>query len=322
MRRLSFLLIAAATAAPAAPPPQKPTVPPAPAAAPTPAPPPGETFTLGQMTDRMTVPVGVAGQGPFPFIIDTGAERSVVSRELAEKLKLDPGEDARVFDFTGGSTVETVKVPTLSAGKLETGAIEAPMLMMGNIGAPGMLGIDALQGRKIILDFDRKQMTLVPAKRHAGGDIIVRAQSRVGQLIVTKASFEGKPIAVVIDTGSWLSIGNSAMLALTKKRPRNYGKVEVKSVTGRTFDADYVSVDDVKIGNIRIDQFALSFADVPPFTRFGLRDTPALILGMSSLQLFRRVEIDFVNREIAFTLPRPKLDFHDTCRGFAACKQL
>src|SRR3569623_677744 len=301
MRRLSFLLTAAATAAPAAPPPQKPTVPPAPAAAPTPAPPPGETFTLGQMTARMTVPVGVAGQGPFPFIIDTGAERSVVSRELAEKLKLDPGEDARVFDFTGGSTVETVKVPTLS---------------------PGMLGIDALQGRKIILDFDRKQMTLVPAKRHAGGDIIVRAQSRVGQLIVTKASFEGKPIAVVIDTGSWLSIGNSAMLALTKKRPRNYGKVEVKSVTGRTFDADYVSVVDVKIGNIRIDQFALSFADVPPFTRFGLRDTPALILGMSSLQLFRRVEIDFVNREIAFTLPRPKLDFHDTCRGFAACKQM
>src|SRR3569623_631582 len=286
MRRLSFLLTAAATAAPAAPPPQKPTVPPAPAAAPTPAPPPGETFTLGQMTDRMTVPVGVAGQGPFPFIIDTGAERSVVSRELAEKLKLDPGEDARVFDFTGGSTVETVKVPTLSAGKLETGAIEAPMLMMGNIGAPGMLGIDALQGRKIILDFDRKQMTLVPAKRHAGGDIIIRAQSRVGQLIVPKASFEGK------------------------------------SVTGRTFDADYVSVDDVKIGNIRIDKFALSFADVPPFTRFGLRDTPALILGMNSLQLFRRVEIDFVNREIAFTLPRPKLDFHDTCRGFAACKQL
>jgi predicted aspartyl protease len=270
----------------------------------------------------MTVPVGVAGQGPFPFIIDTGAERSVVSRELAERLKLDPGADAKVFDFAGSSTVETAKVPLLSAGKIETGAIEAPMLMAANIGAPGMLGIDALQGRKIILDFDRKQMTLVPAKRHAGGDIIVRAQSRTGQLIVTKASFEGKPIAVIIDTGSWLSIGNSAMRALARQRPRNYGPVEVKSVTGRSFEADYVAVNDVRIGDIRIDQFNLSFADVPPFARFGLRDTPALILGMSSLQLFRRVEIDFVNREVAFTLPRPKPNFHDTCRGFSLCKQL
>jgi len=270
----------------------------------------------------MTVPVGIAGQGPFPFIIDTGAERSVVSRELAAKLKLDPGAEARVFDFAGNSAVETAKIPHLSAGKLETGAIEAPMLMMANIGAPGMLGIDALQGRKIILDFDRKQMTLVPAKRHAGGDIVVRAESRVGQLIVTKASFEGRPIAVIIDTGSWLSIGNSAMRALTKQAPRNYGQVEVKSVTGRTFEADYVSVNDVKIGDIQIDQFGMSFADVPPFARFGLSDTPALILGMSSLQLFRRVEIDFVNREIAFTLPRPKMNFHDTCRGFSACKRL
>ena len=41
----------------------------------------------------------------------------------------------------------------------------------------------------------------------------------------------------------------------------------------------------------------------------GWRDKPALILGMSSLRMFRRVEIDFVNREIAFTLPRPQIDF-------------
>jgi len=41
-----------------------------------------------------------------------------------------------------------------------------------------------------------------------------------------------------------------------------------------------------------------------PFKRFGLSDTPALMLGMDSLRLFRRVQIDFANREIRLTLPR------------------
>ena len=51
----------------------------------------------------------------------------------------------------------------------------------------------------------------------------------------------------------------------------------------------------------------------------GLADRPALILGMSSLRLFRRVEIDFANREIAFSLPKPPIDFGSACRSFSNC---
>jgi hypothetical protein len=44
---------------------------------------------------------------------------------------------------------------------------------------------------------------------------------------------------------------------------------------------------------------------------------------MSSLKLFGRVELDFVNREIGFSLPRPQIDFHDICRnGSAACRSI
>src|SRR5690349_9287771 len=39
-------------------------------------------------TWRMTVLVDVDGRGPYPFIVDTGAERTVVARELAEALQL------------------------------------------------------------------------------------------------------------------------------------------------------------------------------------------------------------------------------------------
>jgi predicted aspartyl protease len=291
-----------------------------PASAKQPAAAPAETLGFGELTNRMTVPVSVDGKGPYAFIIDTGAERSVVSRELAETLGLDAGARARLFDFTGASTVNTVKVPSLSAGSLSTTAMEAPSLAAANLGAPGMLGIDALQGHRVVIDFDRKRMTLAPSKKHPKGEILVGAEARLGQLIVTRATFEGQPIAVIIDTGSWVSVGNKAMLALAKRKPRMLGAITVRSVTGRSFRADYVAVSNLHVGDVRFDNFGLSFADVPPFERFGLRDKPALILGMSSLKMFRRVEIDFVNREIAFTLPRPKIDFLNACRGISACK--
>lgn len=286
---------------------------PAPAATPVP-----DTLRLGERTDRMTVPVSIGPHGPFPFIVDTGAERSIMSRELAGYLKLAPGSDARLFDFTGPAEVSTVKIPSLSTGSLGTPAMEAPQLLMANIGAAGVLGIDALQGQKVVLDFEQRRMTLKPARRHASGDIVMPAQPGTGQLIVTQASYEGKPIAVVIDTGSWLSVGNGAMLRLLKRAPKSYGRAVMTSVTGRSFSADFVVVGPIRIGTARFDNFGMVFADVPPFARFGLADRPALILGMSSLKLFGRVELDFANREVAFTLPRAQIDFHEVCRSAAA----
>jgi predicted aspartyl protease len=291
-------------------------------AAPPAATPAASTLQFGVELGRMTVPVSIDGHGPFAFVVDTGAERSVVSQELAEMLRLSSGPDARLFDFTGASTVDTVQVPALSVSALGARTMDAPSLAMKNVGAPGLLGIDALQGHKVAIDFAHKRMTLTPAKHHPSGQILVNAKIQAGQLIVTDAWFGGQPIAVIIDTGSWISVGNSAMLALARRPPRPVGPISVTAVTGRSFNAEYVAIDHLKIGGVNFDNFALAFADVPPFARFGLQGKPALILGMSSLKLFQRVEIDFANQEIAFTLPRPPLDFSSICQGISACDQI
>ena len=47
----------------------------------------------------------------------------------------------------------------------------------------------------------------------------------------------------------------------------------------------------------------IAFAETPPFARFGLGKGPALMLGMDALRSFRRVEIDFANRQIRFIVP-------------------
>ena len=94
------LLLAAPLLAGASPPPAEPAA--------APAVPPGTTidppvvvtpivqpFDL-DATRRMAVQVMVGGQGPFSFLVDTGAERTVIARELAERLKLVEGEKLKV----------------------------------------------------------------------------------------------------------------------------------------------------------------------------------------------------------------------------------
>lgn len=134
------------------------------------------------------------------------------------------------------------------------------------------------------------------------------AKSLFGQLIVTDAYWHGKRISVIIDTGSPVTVGNGALLAAITRRPRLIGPLEVTSATGGTLRTTAFSVDRLDIGGIGFNDVRVAFSDVPPFKRFGLADTPALLLGMDSLRLFRQVGIDFANREIRFALPRGVYD--------------
>lgn len=267
-------------------------------------------IALGDAQARLTVPVSIRDRGPWNFIIDTGAERTVVSRELAGVLGLPAGPGVRVTAMTGTTSVATVIVPQLSVSTISRETIDAPALETRNLGAPGMLGIDALQGHSVDIDFDRNRMVLKPVTRRAHvvradpDEIVIVARSLFGQLIVTDAQWRGQKIAVVIDTGSAVSVGNPALHAMMAPKLRALGPVSMLGATGDTLVADAFAVDGVEIGGIGFKGFHIAFADAPPFKRFGLENRPALLLGMDALRLFRAVNIDFANREIRFKLPR------------------
>src|SRR3954454_20539749 len=63
--------------------------------------------------ERMTVPVLLSGTGPYRFLVDTGADRTALSRELASHLKLEGGEEAELHSVTGTSMVPPAIVPSL-----------------------------------------------------------------------------------------------------------------------------------------------------------------------------------------------------------------
>lgn len=266
-----------------------------------------DLLAFANTDQRMTVPVSIGPSGPYPFIIDTGSERTVVSRELANVLKLTIGRRVHVTTMAGQSELGTYKLSDLRVNKIAPDTLEAPAVDATALGAPGMLGIDALKGHSVSIDFDKNVMEVRPSKKRGMGgspdDIVIRAKNLYGQLIVTDARYHGKRISVVIDTGSPVTVGNLALLRRVKTE-KSLGTVALQAVTGQYLQADYRVIDSLDIAGISFHNLPIAFADAVPFDRFGLSDTPALMLGMDSLRLFRRVQIDFANREIRLTLPR------------------
>ncbi len=289
---------------------------PDPAAQPTAQQIPLDQLDFGTDDTRMTVPVTIGAAGPYRFVVDTGSERTVIARELAESLGLAQGRTVRITAMAGSASVGTFLIPDLGVGTAGRGAritgtqIEAPGLVQRHLGAQGLVGIDTLKDHAVTIDFGRQIMTVTPSfKRirveHFGpDDIVIRAKSLFGQLVVTDASYRGRRIRVVIDTGSVVSMGNLALRRLVARDSGMMSPVKLTSVTGGVLEADYTQVEKIQLGRIAFANLPVAFSDAAPFARLGLREVPALLLGIDALRLFGRVRIDFANRELRLAQPK------------------
>ena len=259
--------------------------------------------------DRMTVPVSVAGQGPYHFLVDTGSERTVISRELAKRLRLTSGRAAILHSVMGANDVATVHIPHLKVSSNVISVIDAPALGASNIGADGMLGIDSLQSQRVLFDFKAKTMSITPSnqpqERMDGDTIVVRAKSRNGRLIFTQAKIDGRKISVIVDTGSQVTIANMAMQRMLTKRGHELldDTVMIESVTGEQMTARVARVPVVELGGLQLKDLSVAFADAHIFRQLNLEHKPTILLGMNAMKAFDRISIDFAAKKVRFVLP-------------------
>lgn len=256
--------------------------------------------------DRMTVPVRIGDHGPFQFMIDTGAQNTVLSIALAARLGLTPTAKATLVGVAGREVVDTVEVEQIDLGKRSYYGLLAPLLRGEYIGADGILGLDSLQDQRVLVDFRRGVLAISDAKTLGGNrgfEIVVTARRRSGQLIMADAVIDGVRTDVVIDTGAENSIGNLALhRALTRRG--NHGSTELTSVTGQSIIAQVGMGRELAIGNMTMRNVLIAFTEAPAFAALDLHRKPALLLGMRDLRSLDRLAIDFSSRKILFDLPR------------------
>jgi hypothetical protein len=252
----------------------------------------------------------VNGNGPYNFIVDSGADTSVLGLRIARGLQLPLGTPAILNSMTARNVVDRVKVAELKLGPTTVRNLQLPALRESDLGGDGMIGIDALVEQRLMMDFDKRLIKVEDARvpvRQLPGEIVVIGRRFRGQLILTHVKAAGLPLEAVIDTGTQITIGNLALRdKLIRKNRGKFVTVPVTGVTGETMKMELAKIAELELGSVTLHDVPMAFADVPPFKMFGIQNQPALLLGTDLLESFRKVSLDFRARKVRFQLRRCK----------------
>jgi hypothetical protein len=270
----------------------------------------GQDVKARKVETRLTVQVLVNGRGPYNFIVDSGADTSVVGLRIAKDLQLPLGTPAILNSMTARNIVDRVKVDQLTLGSSTVRNLQLPALREVDVGGEGMIGIDALVEQRLMMDFEKRFITVedarVPFKRMPG-EIVVIARRNRGQLILTEVQAAGLQLDAIVDTGTQITIGNLALRdKLIRRNREKFVTVPVIGVTGAVAELQMAKIAELRLGPVVLEDVPMAFADVPPFKMFGLSNEPALLLGTDLLESFRRISLDFRARKVRFQLRRCK----------------
>ena len=229
-------------------------------------------------SDRMTVQVRINGNEAVPFIVDTGAERTVIANDLARKLALEAGPILTLATISGRYEVNSFFIDSISTASVNLQGIEAPGLERANLGAYGLLGIDSLEDNLVHLDFEHQTMDVLPSRRTRGktklenGMIVVQAKRKAGRMILSSAKIDGMKVDIILDTGAQSSMGNVALRNKLRRRDRNFDfiPVKLKSVTGTILTGDFTQIREIDVGGLTIRDMPMTFADNYAFTALDL----------------------------------------------------
>lgn len=274
---------------------------------------PGPILIKGELDpqERLTIPVMIGGEGPFNFAVDTGADRSCISDELAARLALPAGPNVMVHGISGSAVTPTARIPGLTIGRETLQGDIVPVLSRRRLGVDGLLGVDSLQNRRLVMNFRDRLVELrqpgqdneyPPAARSA----LVPARNRQGLLTVAGARVDNVPVEAFVDSGGGFSVGNMALAAALGRRSGSWDAlapaVRIVDVTGDEAVGQVQVVRMLKFGSMRFTDMGLVFCDLHVFDRWGMSDRPAMLIGANALRQFSRIEMDYGRKRIYFQM--------------------
>jgi predicted aspartyl protease len=263
------------------------------------------TRTSVDRIGRIVAKVEINGRGPFRFVLDTGANRSVLSAATAEALQLVPaaGDLVSVHGVTGNAVLPVVEVTTLQVGELLFENQRLPVLQSAVFaGTDGILGVDCLQDARIEVDFGRDRVTIrrSSGRRAQRGFLVVPAWLERGGLLLVEGQVGRVPVKAILDTGAERSLGNEALraaLGQKARRPHEAVPTTVVGATPQLAQALSFEAPEIDIGGARLNNLTVSFGDLHVFNVWSMLEEPALLIGMDLLGTLEKFVVDYSRRE-------------------------
>jgi len=251
--------------------------------------------------NRLMVGVHVNGVGPFPFILDTGASRSIIYRSLTAALKLEavPNKSRNIITVNGYKRALVYPIGDVFAlgATLEIEDTVALPDIMGS-SARGLIGVDLLAGRTLVLRPSSSLALLMDNSEKLAGPNWVSVQGRpvaYGSLALS-VDIGGVTIPVVVDTGASDTVINKAGAETLLRSARDVGREKTTAVIARGHGValEKLILPTFALGEASFEQAEIYVADLKVFRLLGAGDVPAIILGMNVLSK-QDFAIDFEN---------------------------
>jgi hypothetical protein len=261
---------------------------------------------------RIMVPVFINQQGPYAFVIDTGASRSVVAPHVAVALGLQPdaGRLLELRGVTGAEVVPSVFVHELKAGELvllkQTLPVVTPSVFAD---ADGILGVDGFEKMCLSANFVRRSVSILKngCPRISSDWARAKGSFRFGGLLIVKARMRGlSRVQAIIDSGAERSLGNLALLKALKLEQKAKDPSTATSVFGATSHralGRLLPTPTMYLGDLEIADLKVTFGDFDVFRLWDLDHEPAIVIGMDVLGTVDAIMIDYRRGELR-VLPR------------------
>lgn len=265
----------------------------------------------------------IDGTGPYRFLVDTGANYSMISPVLARQLKLTPraGALVQVTGITGAEQLPWVPVTSLKVGSFALHHLRIPISDSRVMnGLDGILGLAGFPAERIAVDF--RHNTVWIGHSHGGGAwgyLSIPARRTPGGLLMIQARIGDVPVEAVIDTGSPRTLGNEALHRALLRDAKMKNNARIYGVTSQVSNGDMTGAPTVYLGPAAIGHLDIVYGNVSIFKVWHLERQPAVVIGMDVLGTVSALVLDYRRARVYILPHRPQgveLVQHYTSLGF------
>lgn len=266
------------------------------------------TVRTRMVHDRIVVPVMIDGKGPFRFLVDTGANGSMVSTRLVKALGLvaGPGRWERAEGATGTQPLPWVLIRRLRVGRIVKTDVRMPICtspIMTHL--DGILGMAGFGPVRIAVDFRHDRVAIDPSSPGMlWGFLDIHARRTPGGLLMVPAHVGGVSVEAIIDTGSPDTLGNFALRKALLTRGQLGASTPIYGVTRQISVGATALAPTMILGPAEIEHLPIVYSDVPIFREWHLESRPAVIIGMDVLGRVDTLVLDYPRARV-YILPAP-----------------
>ena len=254
----------------------------------------GNAETITQLerapSGHLLTQVHIGPDGPYTFLLDTGASNTAIAQPVAEVLGFQSAWEnyGDVQSLTARFSAEYFTLQDLRFAGLAPVSLDSVVIPVdGTHERPvaGLLGADAIPATRYALDFASATLTL-DAGRPDHADGYVNAQNLLlGQADLSQGMHG---VRILIDSGSAQTLVNARLRAQVQQRGRRVSYT-IDGVGSRLIDdtsaeAQPVLLRQLELGGLCLNSVLGLQADLEIFEALDWGQMPAMVIGMDVLQ--------------------------------------